>query len=262
MSLQVDLSNKVVMITGARRGMGKAFALAFAGRGARVVINDIEEADLASVAEIIREKGGTVLACRGDITQKGQVDDMVGSIIEQFGRLDILVNAAAILRPLPFLEFPEADWDATIAVNLKGTFLCCQAAARQMVAQGGGRIVNVASNIGKVARMNNAAYCSSKAGVILLTRVMALELAKHNITVNALCPGATETEMIMIQAGGNEAFMDGIIKGDLDSFRAGIPMGRLAKPEEQADMVLFLISEHANHITGQTFFVDGGQTMV
>jgi len=149
MSLQVDLSNKVALVTGAGRGMGRAFALAFAGQGARVVINDIEAAGLGGVADTIRNKGGKVLACPGDITRKDQVDDM---------------------------------------------------------------IINVASNVGKVARMNNAAYCASK--------------------------------------------------GDLDSFRAGIPMGRLAKPEEQADMVLFLSSEHANHITGQTFFVDGGQTMV
>jgi 2,3-dihydro-2,3-dihydroxybenzoate dehydrogenase len=187
---------------------------------------------------------------------------MVDRAVKEFGSLDILVNAAAILRPIPFLDYPEDDWDATMAVNLKGTFLCGQAAARQMVAQGGGKIVNVASNVGKVARVNNSAYCSSKAGVILLTRVMALELAKNNITVNALCPGATETEMIMIQAGGNKKFLEGIIKGDLDSYRAGIPVGRLASPEEQADMVLFLVSEHANQITGQTFFVDGGQTMV
>jgi NAD(P)-dependent dehydrogenase (short-subunit alcohol dehydrogenase family) len=261
-SLQVDLSDKVVLITGARRGMGKAFALSFAERGASVVINDIKAEELSDVAETIKENNGKVLACPADITRKDQVDNMVSQAVNEFGRLDILVNAAAILRPIPFLDFEEDDWDATIAVNLKGTFLCGQAAARKMVAQGGGKIINVASNIGKVARMNNAAYCSSKAGVILLTRVMALELAKHSVTVNALCPGATETEMIMIQAGGNEKFMDGIIKGDLDSYRAGIPMGRLAKPEEQADMVLFLSSEHANQITGQTFFVDGGQTMV
>jgi NAD(P)-dependent dehydrogenase (short-subunit alcohol dehydrogenase family) len=261
-SLQVDLSDKVVLITGARRGMGKAFALSFAERGASVVINDIKAEELSDVAETIKENNGKVLACPADITRKDQVDNMVSQAVNEFGRLDILVNAAAILRPIPFLDFEEDDWDATIAVNLKGTFLCGQAAARKMVAQGGGKIINVASNIGKVARMNNAVYCSSKDGVILLTRVMALELAKHSVTVNALCPGATETEMIMIQAGGNEKFMDGIIKGDLDSYRAGIPMGRLAKPEEQADMVLFLSSEHANQITGQTFFVDGGQTMV
>lgn len=262
MNLQVDLSGKVALITGARRGMGKAFALAFAGRGARVVVNDIEEAELGGVADEIRESGGRVLECQGDITRRDQVDDMVGRTVAEFGRLDILVNAAGILRPVPFLEFEVEDWDATIDVNLKGTFLCGQAAARQMAAQGGGKIVNVASNAGIVPRMNNAAYCSSKAGVILLTRVMALELAKHKITVNALCPGATKTEMIVVQAGGNKKFMDGIIKGDLDSYRAGIPMGRLALPEEQADMVLFLTSEHADHITGQTFFVDGGQTMV
>lgn len=158
MSLQVDLSNKVVLVTGAGRGMGKAFALAFAGQGARVVINDIEEAGLGAVADTIREKGGKVLACPGDITRKDQVDDMVGWAVKEFDSLDILVNAAAILRPIPFLDFPEKDWDATIAVNLKGAFLCNQAAARQMVDQDGGKIINVASNVGKVARMNNAAY--------------------------------------------------------------------------------------------------------
>jgi len=260
--LHVDLSEKVAMITGAKGGMGKAFALAFVDCGARVVINDLEEKELISVGKLIKKRGGNVLICPGDISRKKHVDGMIEQTVKQFGCLDILVNSAAILRPIPFLDFPEDVWDATIAVNLKGTFLCAQAAARVMTTQSAGKIVNVASNVGKVARMNNAAYCSSKAGVIMLTRVMALELAKYNITVNALCPGATETEMIIVQANDNVGLMDSIIKGDLNSFRSGIPMNRLAKVEEQADMVLFLSSEHANHITGQTFFVDGGQTMV
>jgi len=132
-----------------------------------------------------------------------------------------------------------------------------------MIRQGSGKIINTASNAGKVPRTNNAPYCASKAGVILLTRVMALELAKHNITVNALCPGAAETEMLVnIQAKGDQKVLDGIIRGNLENFRAGIPMGRLAKPEEEAAMVVYLASEAADHITGQTLVVDGGQTMV
>ena len=165
---------------------------------------------------------------------------MVARTMAAFGKIDILVNNAGILRAVPFLNATEEDWDLTLDVNLKGVFLCSQAVAHKMVARKSGRIINVASNAGKVPRVNNAAYCASKAGVILLTKVMALELAKHGITANALCPGATETELLVkTQSGGLSQGLEGIIRGSLDTFRAGIPMGRLAKPEEQASMVLF-----------------------
>lgn len=256
-------ATKMALVTGAAQGIGKAIALALGREGADVVVADSNLEKLQEVAKEIKSMGRRSLPLSTDVMIRKQVEQMVDRTIDEFGKIDILVNNAGILRAAPFLETREEDWDLTLGVNLKGVFLCSQAVAHKMVAQKSGRIVNVASNAGKVPRMNNAAYCASKAGVILLTRVMALELAKYGITANALCPGATETELLVKTQSGNLAQgLDGIIKGSLESFRAGIPLGRLAKPEEQASMVLFLASEAAGHITGQTFIVDGGQTMV
>lgn len=263
MAFEFNLEGRVAIVTGARRGIGRAISLMLAEAGAKIVVNDIAMEKLENVAHEIREKGGESRVYQADVSVKEQVEGLLEEATRVFGRIDVLVNNASILKIAPFLETREEDWDATLAVNLKGTFVCSQAAARRMITQGGGRIINVASNAGKVARMNNAAYCASKAGVILLTRVMALELAEFGITVNALCPGATATEMLVqIQAKGDKKVLDGIIRGNLETYRSGIPLGRMAKPEEQAAMVLYLASEMANHITGQTFFVDGGQTMV
>jgi len=261
--IKIDLRDKVAIVTGARRGNGRAMALAIAEAGGKVVVNDLDLPEVEKVAREIKEKGGEAFPFPADVSIKEKVQDMVDTAWKKFGRLDILVNNAAILRVAPFLEAREEDWDLTLAVNLKGTFLCAQAAARKMIRQSRGKIINVASNAGKVPRTNNAAYCASKAGVILLTRVLALELAQYGITANALCPGATETEMLVkVQAKDDPLMLQGIIRGNLEKFRAGIPLGRLAKPEEQAAMVVYLASEMANHITGQTFIVDGGQTMV
>jgi NAD(P)-dependent dehydrogenase (short-subunit alcohol dehydrogenase family) len=255
-------SGKIAMITGAAQGIGKAVAIAFAREGANLVLADVNYKKVQETGAEAEKFGGKTVNLAVDVTIPRQVKEMVNTALEAYGRIDILVNNAGILRAVPFLDASEEDWDLTLAVNLKGVFLCSQMVARKMVEQNSGRIINVASNAGKVPRVNNAAYCASKAGVILLTKVIALELAKYGVTANALCPGATETELLVkTQSGGLSRGLDGIIKGSLEAFRAGIPLGRLAKPEEQASMVLFLASEAAGHITGQTFIVDGGQTM-
>jgi 2,3-dihydro-2,3-dihydroxybenzoate dehydrogenase len=256
-------ANKTTIVTGAAQGIGKAIALAFGREGAQMVLADTNLPKLQRVVDEIDGMGGTALALSIDVRNPRQVEELVKKAIGEFRKIDILVNNAGILRAAPFLNLTEEDWDVTLAVNLKGVFLCSQTVAREMIPRGGGRIINVASNAGKVPRVNNAAYCASKAGVILLTQVIALELAKYGITANALCPGATETELLVkTQSGGLSQGLDGIIKGSLETFRAGIPLGRLARPEDQASMVLYLASEEAGHITGQTFVVDGGQTMV
>lgn len=255
--------NKTAIITGAAQGIGKAIALAFFRDRKNLVLADTNFRGVQDLGAEIAKQGTSVLSLQVDVSAPNQVKEMVAKTIDRFGKIDILVNNAGILRAAPFLETTEEDWDLTLAVNLKGVFLCSQMVAQKMVAQRSGRIINIASNAGKVPRTNNAAYCASKAGIILLTKVMALELAKFGITANALCPGATETEMLLkTQSGGLTQGLEGIIKGSLETFRAGIPMGRLAKPEEQASMVLYLASDAAMHITGQTFIVDGGQTMV
>jgi NAD(P)-dependent dehydrogenase (short-subunit alcohol dehydrogenase family) len=259
----MQFSGKIAMVTGAAQGIGKAIAVAFAREKANLVLADKNYQKVQETGAEIERMGGKALCFPTDVTAPRQVQEMVDKTVETFGRIDILVNNAGILRAVPFLNATEEDWDLTLDVNLKGVFLCSQAAAQKMVSRQSGRIINVASNAGKVPRVNNAAYCASKAGVILLTRVIALELAKYGVTANALCPGATETELLVkTQSGGLSQGLGGIIKGSLETFRAGIPMGRLAKPEEQASMVLFLASDAASHITGQTFIVDGGQTMV
>jgi NAD(P)-dependent dehydrogenase (short-subunit alcohol dehydrogenase family) len=255
--------NKTAIITGAAQGIGKAIALAFSRERKNLVLADMNYRGIEDLGAEVAKQGTNVLPLQVDVSAPNQVKEMVAKTIDKFGKIDILVNNAGILRAAPFLETTEEDWDLTLAVNLKGVFLCSQVVAQKMVAQRSGRIINIASNAGKVPRINNAAYCASKAGIILLTKVMALELAKFGITANALCPGATETEMLLkTQSGGLTQGLEGIIKGSLETFRAGIPMGRLAKPEEQASMVLYLASDAAMHITGQTFIVDGGQTMV
>jgi NAD(P)-dependent dehydrogenase (short-subunit alcohol dehydrogenase family) len=261
MALDIGLEGRTAVVTGAAGGMGRAISELFAEAGASVLVTDVSP-EVGAVEADIEDRGGACHAHHADVSVGEEASRLIASAVERFGGVDILVNAAAILRVSRFLETTEEEWDSTQDVNLKGTFLCCQAAARHMVERGTGRIINVASNVGKMGRIGNAAYCASKAGVILLTRVMALELAGSGITVNALCPGATETEMLLTQVRGARGTLDRVIRGDLESFRSGIPMGRLAKPEEQAAMVLFLASDHAAHVTGQTFVVDGGQTMI
>jgi 2,3-dihydro-2,3-dihydroxybenzoate dehydrogenase len=260
-----SLSGRVAIVTGARRGIGKAIATSLARAGGQVALADIDADEVsAAAAEVAAMAETGTLGVRVDVTDAQQVRTLVSDTVERFGRLDVLVNAAGILHVAPFLEQTEAEWDESLRVNAKGTFLCGQAAAARMVAQTeGGRIINVASNAARVPRMHNAAYCASKAAVLHLTRVMALELAAHDITVNALCPGATATEMLLnVQAGGVPSRLDGIVKGSLELHRTGIPLGRLAEPQEQAAAVAFLASDDARFITGQAITVDGGQTTI
>jgi 2,3-dihydro-2,3-dihydroxybenzoate dehydrogenase len=261
--LRIDLANKVAIVTGAQAGIGRAIALTLAEAGAKVVVVDLDARELEKVVEKILKNGGESFSYVADVSIKRYVQEMVDTVWKRFSRMDILVNNAGVLRVGPFLETREEDWDATFAVNLKGVFLCSQAVAKRMVEQKNGRIINISSIAGKVPRINNVSYCASKAGVILLTKVMALELARFGITVNAICPGSTATEMVLqVVTKGDPKVLEGIVQGDLDTYRSGIPMGRLARPEEQAAMALYLASDYANHITGQTFTVDGGQIML
>ncbi len=248
----MDLKGKVAIITGARRGMGKTHALALSKAGAKVVVADISKEDCEKVAEEIIKGKGEALAVKCDVTKKEEVDQMVRAAIEKWGRLDILVNNAGIAQFFPFLEMEEEDWSRTIDVNLKGYFLCAQAAAREMVKQKSGSIVNIASvamgQVG-VGFQNLTHYCASKGGIVAMTEAMALELAPYNIRVNAVSPGIIETPMVDPLKNDSKT---------IESTLMRVPMKRFGKPEEVSNLVAFLASDDASYMTGSTVVIDGG----
>ncbi len=247
-----ELTNKVALVTGARRGMGKAHALLLAQQGAKVVVTDVSQEECQLVVDEIKLKGGDAIAIKMNVADAGEVNKVFDEVIESYGRLDILVNNAGIFQPKPALELTEEEWDRTIAINLKGEFLCAQRAAKEMAKNKWGRIINIASiasgGVG-VGIAGGCHYTASKGGIIGMTETMAVEWAPLGINVNAIGPGAIDTPMIA-GAGFSEEAMKGLL--------AGVPLGRMGKSEELANMVLFLASEEASYVTGATFYVDGG----
>ncbi len=247
-----DLKNKVALVTGARRGMGKADALALAAQGAKVAVTDIDLAECQVVVNEIKAKGGEAAAFKMDVSSAAEVDQVITAVVAQFGRLDILVNNAGIYAPKPALDLTEADWEKTIAINLKGQFLCAQRAAREMAKNKWGRIVNIASvasgQIG-VGIAGGAHYTASKGGVLGMTETLADEWAALGINVNAIAPGAIDTPMVSASQIPKEA---------MDALLAKVPLKRIGRPEEVAAAVVFLVSEEASYITGATLYVDGG----
>jgi len=248
----MELNGKVAIITGARRGMGRAHALVLAEAGAKVAVSDISEEDCQKVVEEIKEKGGEAIAIKCNVTEKGEVEEMVKKTVEKFGKIDILVNNAGICQFKPFLELTEEEWDKTLDINLKGYFFCAQAVAKEMAKQKSGVIVNIASvAMGQqgVGFPNIVHYCASKGGIAAMTEAMALELAVYNIRVNAVSPGMIETPMI------------DVVKSDpaaMKAMMARIPLGRTGKPEEVSNLVLFLASDKSSYMTGSIVVVDGG----
>ncbi|MBA2534122.1 MAG: SDR family oxidoreductase [Rubrobacter sp.] len=245
------LENKVAVVTGSSSGIGAAIALAIAGEGAAVVVNYASHPDAAqSVVEEIESSGGRSVAVGADVSDPKEVDALVQKATDAFGRLDIMVNNAGLEHKMPFLETPFEVWQKTIAVNLTGAWLGCQAAAKRMVAQGeGGRIINVSSVHEDLAMPTNAPYCATKGGVRMLMRTLAVELAPHAITANNIAPGAIETPM------------DAPLEEHPDQMKqllSEIPLGRMGKPEEVANLALFLASDDSSYVTGSTLFVDGG----
>ncbi len=245
------LESKVAGVTGSSSGIGEAIALAFAANGAAVVVNYSRHEDPAQkVLDQIEGAGGRGVVVGADVSDPKEVEAMVQQAVAAFGRLDIMVNNAGMERKMPFLETPFEVWQETIAVNLTGAWLGCQAAAKRMVAHGeGGRIINVSSVHEDLAMPTNAPYCASKGGVRMLMRTLAVELAPHEITVNNIAPGAIETPM------------DAPLEQNPDEMKellSEIPLGRMGKPEEVANLALFLASDDSSYVTGSTLFVDGG----
>lgn len=249
------LTNKVALVTGAARGIGRAIAETFSEQGAHVAVADKLWEEAKSVAKGINQTGcPESRAFDLDVTEPDSVQKTVEEVVEAFGRLDILVNNAGIHRPHLLVDFPVDEWDLVYQINVRGTYLCSQAAARQMIRQGqGGSIINISSASGKKADMLGAAYCSSKSAMIGLTRVAALELGQYGIRVNAILPGATDTEMLR-----------GLIKespGLLEELVGKTPLRKMATPRDQANAAVFLASDLASHITGDGLVVSGGEFM-
>jgi len=244
------VQGKVALVTGASRGIGRSISLALAAQGAKIVAVDV---DLQATEEFVAElkaAGTEAIAIQGNVTVAADVDQMVKIAKETFDRIDILVNNAGITRDALLLRMKDADWDAVLDVNLKGAFLCTRAVAKLMTKQRYGRIINIASVVGQMGNAGQANYCASKAGLMGLTRSNARELAKRNITVNAVAPGFIATAMT-----------DALPEEKRQELAAQIPLARLGSAEDIANAVLFLAAEKTGYITGQVIGVNGGMYM-
>ncbi|PLY03354.1 MAG: 3-oxoacyl-ACP reductase [Desulfuromonas sp.] len=244
------VQDKVALITGASRGIGRSIATALAAKGAKIVAVDI---DLAATEEFVAElkaAGTEAVAVQGNVTNPDDVEQMVNVAKETFDRIDILVNNAGITRDGLLLRMKDEDWDAVLTVNLKGAFLCTRAVSKLMSKQRNGRIINIASVVGQMGNAGQANYCASKAGLIGMTKSNARELAKRNVTVNAVAPGFIATDMT-----------DALPEKVREELAAQIPLERLGSADDIANAVLFLASENSGYITGQVIGVNGGMYM-
>ncbi|MFA4853795.1 MAG: 3-oxoacyl-[acyl-carrier-protein] reductase [Candidatus Omnitrophota bacterium] len=244
------LKDKVALITGGARGIGRAIALTFAKEGADIVVADVNLEIAQKTAMEIEVLGRKALALEMDVTNYEKVEEGINKILDKMGKVDILVNNAGITKDNLLLRMSQADWDAVINVNLKGTFNCIKAVCRPMIKQRSGRIISIASIIGLMGNPGQANYAASKAGIIALTKTVAKELASRNINANAVAPGFIQTEM-------TAGLAEDIKKKMLEA----IPLAKLGTPGDVANLCLFLASDESSYITGQTITIDGGMVM-
>jgi len=244
------VQDKIAVVTGASRGIGRSISLALSAAGATIVAMDMDQAATDAIVAEIKAAGGKAFAVVGNVTLPEDAEKMIDAAMNEYGRVDILVNNAGITRDGIFLRMKDEDWDAVLTVNLKGAFLCSRAASKVMTKQRYGRIINIASVVGQMGNAGQANYCASKAGLIGLTKSNARELAKRNITVNAVAPGFIATAM-------TDALSDKV-KAELT---AQIPLERLGTADDIANAVLFLASENSGYVTGHVLSVNGGMYM-
>jgi 2-hydroxycyclohexanecarboxyl-CoA dehydrogenase len=251
----VKLRDRTAFVTGAASGIGRAIALALAREGARVTIADLNAAGARDVAAEIEKAGGAAHAQPLDITDVAAVDAAVDAAAARGGGLHVLVNCAGWDRPMPFVETTPEFWDRILAVNLKGPMACTRAALRHMIKQGSGKIVSIASDAGRVGSTGEAVYSAAKGGLIALTKTVAREVARHRINVNCVCPGPSDTPLFQQEFAAASPKL-------AESLKRVIPWGRLGVPDDVAPAVVFLASDEAGFITGQTLSVSGGLTMM
>lgn len=247
------LENKVALITGASSGIGKGMAKEFVKQGAMVVINHYpNEKEATAAAEMVRELGKNTLALPADVSKRDQVEKMFSDAVAHFGRLDIVISNAGIEKQIPFPEITDADWNSIMSVNLYGAFVVSQTAVRQMIKQGdGGKMIFISSVHEDIPFPQHTVYCATKGAVRMMMRNMAVDLAPHKINVNNIAPGAIATPI-------NEAVLDNPV--EKKHAISEIPWGRFGKPEEVANVAVFLASGDADYVTGSTYYVDGGLT--
>jgi 2-hydroxycyclohexanecarboxyl-CoA dehydrogenase len=251
----VRLRERTAFVTGAASGIGRAIALALAREGARVTIADLNAAGARDVAAEIEKAGGAAHAQPLDITDVAAVDAAVDAAAARGGGLHVLVNCAGWDRPMPFVETTPEFWDKILAINLKGPIACTRAALRHMIKQGSGKIVSIASDAGRVGSTGEAVYSAAKGGLIALTKTVAREVARHRINVNCICPGPSDTPLFQQEFAAASPKL-------AESLKRVIPWGRLGVPDDVAPAVVFLASDEAGFITGQTLSVSGGLTMI
>lgn len=255
-----SLKDKIVLVTGAGAGIGEATALGMAAEGATLAVSDIDEQTARRTARKAEELGARCVAIQADCGDVPSIEAMVARTVKELGRLDVIVNNAGVTRSAYIMDLTEADWDRIVDINAKGVFFCLQAAAREMIRQGnGGRIINIASIAGRgFAGTSNAIYAASKGAVISLTKTAAQQLGRHNINVNAICPGITLTDLVNRIVGERARERGRSQEEMLAEFQKPIPIGRANTPDDIAAMAVFLASSGARNITGQCYNVDGG----